>query len=137
MTSFTVCKQPSGIGFPTYVFQLGALTPGSGKMGVLKYPPFELNVSLEKTDGILFRYTVYVDCNPSPFGGDPPHPAHYRFYDESGDSYFLECLTPTLHEVSFNSEQPNILKIEIAGKAGIGDYWSDAPECSGLPPKTS
>lgn len=120
---FSVCKNTNY----TLSFTGGLMIAG-GKdhMETQAYPvPVILNIYTAKSSNPLYTYAVVVDTTRNPFYAMPPS-SLYSFTDKTGDKYELTAYWPMPHTVSYNSSDPDIVRVWM----GYGNYWPDAPVCS-------
>lgn len=125
--SFAVCKESIG----PFLFTGGLMTAASKDyMRTQGYPlPVLLNIYTARSSNPIYSYAVVVDCTYNPFYAMPPS-NNYTFYDKTGDGYYLSAFWPMLHTVSYNSSDPDIVKVFMGGDKNYEYYWPDAPACS-------
>jgi hypothetical protein len=126
--TFAVCKESIG----PFIFTGGLMTAAANAyMRTQANPlPVILNIYTAKSSNPIYSYAVCVDCTSNPFYAMPPG-NNYTFTDKTGDGYYLSAFWPMLHTVSYNSSDPDIVKVFISADKNDQYYWHDAPVCAG------
>jgi hypothetical protein len=126
--TFAVCKESIG----PFIFTGGLMTAAANAyMRTQANPlPVILNIYTAKSSNPIYSYAVCVDCTSNPFYAMPPG-NNYTFTDKTGDGYYLSAFWPMLHTVSYNSSDPDIVKVFISADKNDQYYWPDAPVCAG------
>ena len=122
---FNVCRVQD---WPGVMLQNGVMAPqahiGEGVI-FTDIEPKELPIWLDEANGVIYKWQISVDTRS---GAAPA--GYYTFWDETNDFYTLSATTPMVHEVSYNSAKPNIVKIRIGfGMRSWPGNWLEALIC--------